>query len=210
MRSPDQRAQRRLELRQLILDAARELCAVEGYAQVSMRKIARRIGYSATTIYLHFTDKADLFDALCAEAFSKLHQRLEAISEPDPLSALRRGLRVYIEFGLEHPQHYTIAFLAPPPASGSPQGPAHRLELGRRTYDLLRRTVQACIDGGQFRPVDVASASRFLWAGAHGLIALLISHPGLWGHPEALIDAHVALHLEGLRRRPGEAPETRC
>jgi AcrR family transcriptional regulator len=45
------------QTRTLIMDAARELFVTKGVESVSMREIAKRIGYSATTIYLHFSDR---------------------------------------------------------------------------------------------------------------------------------------------------------
>jgi AcrR family transcriptional regulator len=57
-----QRREREQEqLRRKIFDAASELFAQEGYQNVSMRKIAERIEYSPTTIYLYFKDKNELF-----------------------------------------------------------------------------------------------------------------------------------------------------
>ena len=46
----------RQQLRTLIMEAARELFVVRGVGAVTMREIAKRIGYSATSIYLHFAD----------------------------------------------------------------------------------------------------------------------------------------------------------
>ena len=54
-------------LRQKILAAARELFVDEGYENVSMRKVARKIEYSPTTIYLYFKNKAELLDSICDE-----------------------------------------------------------------------------------------------------------------------------------------------
>ena len=56
MGSNERRERERLELRQLILDAARELFVEEGYDAVTMRRIAEKIEYTPTTIYLHFKD----------------------------------------------------------------------------------------------------------------------------------------------------------
>src|SRR5688572_17792667 len=101
----ERKAREKEELRQEILDAARDLFVEQGYEAVSMRKIAERIEYSPATIYLHFRDKADLFDHLCADTFQRLVERLESMTREhdDPLSGLRAGMRAYIDFGLEHP-----------------------------------------------------------------------------------------------------------
>src|SRR5919199_6408909 len=106
----ERRAREKQELRQEILDAARDLFLREGFENISMRKIAEKIEYSPTTIYLHFQDKADLLDCICEETLGKLQQRLAAIGEltADPLERLKIGLRTYIEFGLEHPNDYRV------------------------------------------------------------------------------------------------------
>ena len=53
----ERRERERQAVRQEILDAARALFIEEGYEKTSMRKIAEKIEYSPTTIYLYFKDK---------------------------------------------------------------------------------------------------------------------------------------------------------
>ena len=72
MGTKERRAREKEQLRQQILLAARELFVNEGYENVSMRKIANKIEYSPTTIYLHFKDKADLLDSVCKETLLNL------------------------------------------------------------------------------------------------------------------------------------------
>src|ERR1700689_3029099 len=55
-----------------ILDAARDLFVAEGYANVSIRKIAERIEYSPAAIYVYFRSKDDIFFALAEEGFRLL------------------------------------------------------------------------------------------------------------------------------------------
>jgi len=57
----ERREREKTETREIILDAARELFLAEGYEGVSMRKVAEKIEYSPTAIYIHFKDKDDLF-----------------------------------------------------------------------------------------------------------------------------------------------------
>jgi len=69
MGSKQRREREKEALRQDILDAARELFVEEGYDNVSMRRVAEKIEYSPTTIYLYFEDKASLLYAICEETF---------------------------------------------------------------------------------------------------------------------------------------------
>ena len=83
-----------MSLRGEILDAARRMFAEEGNEQVSMRRLAERIEYSPTTIYLYFEDKDDLFRAVCDETFGKLVRRLERHRrqhEADPVAGCAPG-----------------------------------------------------------------------------------------------------------------------
>ena len=86
----ERRAREKEQLRQQILSAARELFVNEGYEKVSMRKIANKIEYSPTTIYLHFKDKADLLDFVCQETLLNLLNTLEELKSDINDPRLRR------------------------------------------------------------------------------------------------------------------------
>ncbi len=89
----ERRAREKEDLKQEILDAARDLFIRDGYESVSMRKIADRIEYSPTTIYLYFRDKSELFDCLSEQAFGKLLEKLQSIGGQEsngPMDRLRK------------------------------------------------------------------------------------------------------------------------
>ena len=88
----ERRAREKEQLRQQILFAARELFVNEGYENISMRKIASKIEYSPTTIYLYFKDKADLLDSVCKETLLNLLNTLEQLKKDntDPVKTLRK------------------------------------------------------------------------------------------------------------------------
>ncbi|HWJ54839.1 MAG TPA: helix-turn-helix domain-containing protein, partial [Vicinamibacterales bacterium] len=98
MGSSERRARAKVALRQQILDAARELFVRDGFDAVSMRRIAARIEYSPTAIYLHFPDKQSILTALCDETFEKLSMRLAThfARNTDPMTRLRDGLQLYV------------------------------------------------------------------------------------------------------------------
>ncbi len=185
-------------LRQEILDAARELFAREGVESVSIRKIADRIDCAPGTLYLHFNDKAEILTTLCDETFAKLNQRIQAIKDDrgDLLAALRRGLRAYIEFGLQNPNHYLVTFVLAGRAQPQPA------ESDMCCFDNLRGIVRKCIDAGLFRLDDVEEAAQVLWSGIHGLTTLLITRPGFpFIEQTRLVDRLVDVLVEGVRRR---------
>ena len=116
MGTKERRAREKEQLRRQILSAARELFVNEGYENVSMRKIANKIEYSPTTIYLYFKDKADLLDSACQQTLLDLLNTLELLNrdKSDPVETLRKSGKAYVEFGLKYPQDYKLTFVVRP------------------------------------------------------------------------------------------------
>jgi AcrR family transcriptional regulator len=198
----ERRAREKLELRQEILSAARDLFIREGFENVSMRKIAEMIEYSPTTIYLHFEDKADLLDCVCEETLQKLESHLAGIDDitSDPLERVRLGLRAYIEFGLEHPNDYRVAFLL----EFKPFAEADRCvrchTMGQKTFDHMRNRVGECMRVGIFAQKEIEAISQALWAAIHGLTSLLILHPNFpWVDRDTLIDTLIGTVIDGMK-----------
>jgi AcrR family transcriptional regulator len=174
----ERRARHKTSLRRQILDAAREMFARDGYAAVSMRKLAERIEYSPTAIYLHFEDKDDLFRAVCDETFAGLVKRLAKQRRElaaDPLACLTAGLHEYIAFGLKHPEHYIVTFMQPM-RGDSPAGFAG--SPGDEAFGFLRRAVADCVAARVIRPAPVEETAQVLWMSVHGLVSLLVAKPG--------------------------------
>jgi len=182
------------------MDAAREMFVREGYANVSMRKIADKIGYSATTIYLYFNDKNDLLHQICEQTFALLAQNINAIYHlsDTPLEKLRSGLREYIHFGLKHPSQYEIVFITPLPVET--EG-GFEDSNGRIAFDTLRRVISDCIEANLLKNNDVELISQTLWAGIHGVTSLLIQHQGFpFVERERLIDSLIETLIAGIKK----------
>jgi AcrR family transcriptional regulator len=195
----ERRAREKASIREEILDAARTLFVKEGYENVSIRKIADKIEYAPGTIYLYFRDKAEILDRICEETFSRLAEKIHAINtDPsNPLDGLKRGLRTYIQFGVDNPNHYIVTFIQ---AKQIPR--EEQPKAGERCFDNLRAAVSRCIEAGQLNCEDVEEVSQALWAGAHGVTALLVtctSFPFI--EQNRLIDRVVEILIEGIRRR---------
>jgi AcrR family transcriptional regulator len=196
----ERRAREKKELRQEILDAAREMFVRDGFENVSMRKIAEKIEYSPTTIYLYFQDKADLLDCLCEETFTRLVKKQNVLDQSiaDPLERLRKSLRSYVEFGLKHPNHYKVTFMMPPPLD-EPRRGVRSGELGKKAFAHLRNTLSLCVEHRLLVIHDVETTAQTMWAAVHGLTSLLIAHPKFeWVDRNRLIDTMVDMVTVGL------------
>lgn len=175
----ERREREKSETRDKILDAARELFVTEGYDGVSMRRVAEKIEYSPTAIYVHFSDKEELFRELCRQDFARLQEVMQSPEMPaDPVERLREIGRSYIEFGVRFPNHYVFLFMTPhPPHEPDEEDREIMGNPEKDAYAFLRWAVQQAIDAGSFREEirDAELVSQTLWASAHGVISLNIA-----------------------------------
>ncbi len=187
------------DLRQEILDAAREMFVTEGYANVSMRKLAEKIGYSPTTIYLYFKDKSDLLHQICEESFAQLAKNISSIQQlsANSMDKLKMGMREYINFGLKHPSHYEVIFIMPikSPVEGNYEG-----SQGKVAFETLRSSVSDCVKDKLLKNKDIDLISQTLWAGIHGVTSLLITHCDFpFVEKERLIDNVIETLISGIK-----------
>ncbi len=168
----------RQQLRTLIMDAARELFVSRGVEAVTMREIAKRIGYSATSIYLHFADKEALIRAICDTDFLALADALKNnLAITDPVERMLAFGRGYAQFALNYPNHYRMMFMTEHP----PCDPAHSCiqqnNAEQDAYFQLKTVINEVFLAGKFKSdlKDPDLIAQTVWAGMHGVCALQIS-----------------------------------
>ncbi len=186
-------------LRQEITSAARDLFVREGYANVSMRKIANKTGYSPTAIYLHFRDKGDLLHQICEQTFADLARNIMAIHvlSDGPLEKLRSGMREYVHFGLKHQSEYELVFITPLREDVKGE---YASSNGKIAFDTMTSVVSECVSANLLKSNDVTLISQTLWAGIHGVTALLISHKDFPFVDRAeLIDSTIDTLIAGIK-----------
>jgi len=200
----ERRAREKEGIREEILEAARSLFVKDGYENVSIRRIAEKIEYSPGTIYLYFRDKAEILQHISDETFGRLERKLSAINRDtagDPLDRLRRGLRVYVQFGLDNPDHYIITFMIATREKEA-SDTAFCATGGGKCFQELVKGVITAMEAGQIEPGDVAEISQALWAGVHGVTSLLITACGFpFVEQNRLIDRIVDTLVRGIEKR---------
>ena len=169
----------RQRLRTLIIDAARELFVARGVDAVTMREIAKRIGYSATSIYLHFADKEALLRAICDTDFLALAISLKNVMLiANPVDRLHALGRSYAAFALTHPNHYRLMFMTErTPCDDTEQSSLQRNSAEQDAYYQLKTVVNDVHVAGYFRAdlKDADLIAQTIWACMHGLCSLQIS-----------------------------------
>ena len=182
-------------LRQEILAKAARLLAKTGDEEaVSIRAVAEAVGVTPPSIYLHFADKDELIRAVCEDTFQALDDFVEARVAPitDPLERLAERGRAYIEFGVEHPEHYRVLFMGK-----ARQTREEALEVSGFAH--LLENVTQCIDAGQIAPADPLVVATGLWAVVHGVTSMAVAVPCPVDR-DVLVEHLVAVQARGLAR----------
>ena len=168
----------REKLRTSILDAARTLFVERGIEAVSMREIAKKINYSATTLYNHFADKEALLQAVCDEDFLALASGMREVMQlPDLITRIQALCNGYALFALHHPNHYRLMFMTPRTPCNLDITKIQPGNTEQDAYAQLKLVVKEAFDACLFKPdiTDFELIAQTLWASTHGVCSLEIA-----------------------------------
>jgi AcrR family transcriptional regulator len=157
------------EMRIRILDAAHDLLNGEGRDAVTTRALTSALHIQAPTIYRIFGDKQGLLDQVALHGFSAhLSTWTGWTPGTDPINSLRQGWDMHIDWGLLHPQVYSIAYGEPRTGTSSPAADA---------IDAILRTQieEAAKEGLLAVPVD--DAVNMIRATGVGVVFTLLAMP---------------------------------
>jgi AcrR family transcriptional regulator len=155
--------------REEILAAARAIGIKEGWKAVTIRSVARELGYASPLLYEHFQDKEELLTQIAMEALRQLEAQLTERLPADRQAALVTMAERYWTFMLEHAQLYRLV-------NGMDGVPVDKSAVGQAAQSLCKVVAEAV------RPVMAEGASESelqaladeLWALLHGMAALYL------------------------------------
>ena len=122
-----------------IVAAAREILEDEGLEELTMRRIAERLGIRAPSLYKHFPDKASLEAAVISDGFEEQAAVFERAVEgsAEPLADIAAAYRL---FARAHPHLYRLMTdqelrrdLLAPGSRSAPAALSTRPRAGTRT-----------------------------------------------------------------------------
>ncbi|CAD6514983.1 hypothetical protein LMG28727_01056 [Paraburkholderia kirstenboschensis] len=206
-------------LRERILGAARHIVMREGFAALSMRKIAEAIEYSPAALYLHFVSRDEIARALCAEGYAQLLETFEPLAGiADPAERLKAMGRAYVAFGVAHRETYRLIFMEDPSYTGAALGAKTAAAApGPSAVGRAQTGIQAVQPGTEDDPgaaalqfmisalnelkaagrlaasVDARVWADAFWATLHGIVALHLTCPVF---PSAPLDTVVGIALD--------------
>ncbi len=185
------------DLRRALVDAATELAAAGGADGVALREAARQVGVSPSAAYRHFPSREGLLAQVGSEARESLARRmLAAIEEASAVESAAPAIdrfrstgRAYIEFALDEPGLFEVAFRPCPPDVYVPDDPS--------PYVLLSDALDALQAAGLLA-IPRSGAEAFAWIAVHGAAVLLGERLLPATERETIIDGTLDMVSHGL------------
>lgn len=202
----DRKALRRKEL----TEAAFVVFARDGFAQASIDAVAKEANAAKGTVYVYFKSKEELFEAVVHERLTPVIETLESVGldfEGPAASILERQVRFAYEKIVSGDLRLILRMIV----ADGPRFPEickfYHENVLRRATAAIQRTIRYGVERGEFRDVPSDLLPQVLMGPS------LLS--AIWKmlfddlHPIDLDDfyaSHVDLVLNGLLRRPDDAP----
>ncbi len=157
-------------LREQIVAAALSLVQEQGLDAITMRSLARQLGYSPASLYMHFRGKEELLREVAAQTVHSLLERIEDSSKrEDPAAGLRAFAQQILDFARESWALDRLVFDETP---GAPFGSQEEALRGR-ILETLAGLVSRSIDAGVVRATDPKVATALAWGELRGLARLM-------------------------------------
>lgn len=206
----------REQQRDMTIAAAELILVREGYAGLSMRKVAEAIGYTVGQLYLIFQNQDELLAVINERTTDAIYGELQNAAEAQrsPGERLRALAAAYVEFAQRHPHRFRMLFEHQLPEAMQPRPSAD--QRIRRLFELVETALAPLLPGAT--PVRLRQVAATLWSGVHGIAALAVSGKFKWAgdsHSPRYCDQLVDTYLAGLaaqaparaaprrRKRPG-------
>jgi len=191
------------EIRENIIQIARELFVNEGYENTSMRKIAAQAGFAPTKIYYYFENKKQILKHFWRDISADMWAFSRPSSEllvGEPLNIIRHMMRKNIEYWIDNPQNYHLLV----ETQDSKSDPGENIDLynssGSKEYiDALKSAVQRCMQAGTFRQDDVLFVCQLITVSTYGVYGAFYSLSNIaWVNKERMITDSIENTLRGL------------
>jgi AcrR family transcriptional regulator len=151
-----------------IIDVSRAIIEDEGVDQLTIRRIAETMNRTQPAVYLHFSSKDAILEAVVTDGFTALAERLKRATRAGKTS-LTAIVNAYVRFGLERPRLYHVMFVGPP-AIAFAAGTATPIPA----HEAFNLVASAVAESGVI-PKKTQTVTEVVWAGMHGLVALSIT-----------------------------------
>lgn len=157
-----------IESKKKILTAAVKVFSSHGYANASIREIAKASGFSIGGVYLYFKNKEELYLSLIKERISEKNLRIETILKSGELPA--KTLSALIEMHLDYAMKNKELILIHIKEHGFTFGSDIRKEYFQSQINTIADIIKEGIKKDEFRNCDVHETAKLIMGAVRGIV----------------------------------------
>jgi AcrR family transcriptional regulator len=171
------KARHREEVRALMLAASREIVLAEGIDALTIRRVAKAIGYCGGSIYSYFDSREAIAMELVHEGFDRLREFMaRAMHVVDPVERLTAIGAAYLAFAEQEPASFRLIFMNQAKLSDELMHEAHERH-GKHIYDFLVGVIRQLLESRNVSSVDPEEIAQLCWCTIHGVASLRLTMP---------------------------------
>lgn len=190
----ERQRQKSEKVRQTIIDTALQLALEQGFESLSIRKITKRLGYSAGSVYYYFKDKDEIIEAIHKEADMYIINIVKDIF--DIKKGFEYNLRSVffkiMDFSLLEPEKYNLIVF---------DKYLKRKESIELWVGMLEQSIQSSISSGELRELDCRVTAYNVWSSFWGLIVIINTNKSMSrSDAEKLFNNHLEIIMNGIKK----------
>jgi len=190
-------------IKKAIIDVAKDIVENDGFENLSIRKIAKQVGYSPGSIYQYFSNKDHIVEMMISESYSELikilkkdYKKFDSVAEE-----IEFRYKKYIEFALDNSNYFKIIMLS---ENKNILSKTSVLKEGstknKGALLFLRHFLEKGIDNSEFKINDIELVTQSFWISVYGLIMRLIIEDNIKNSQiEKLINNHLKFLLNSIK-----------
>lgn len=195
----ERRERVRQATRQGILDGARRIAQEEGWAGLTIRKVADSIEYSPSIVYEYFASKDEILLALMQEGFRELTAALKRAHDTtaEPRERLLRLGTAYMQFARANRDLYQVMH----GLAGVSIDRAAREQAVQDVCMMAQAALEEWARADEIELNDPFGDTEILWSLLHGLTSLTIIDriDGDEQRSQQLLERSLGLMLDGWK-----------
>lgn len=187
-----------------ILKAAEEIIEQDGLGALSIRRLAKKIGYSPAAIYQYYESKSQIVSAVIEEGYKNIIKSLlsENSNFQSAEAEIRYKLRNYIKSALENKDYYQAVMLSNEKnilqftAVMNPE-----LRKNKSALQFLIDLIEKGQKQNEFSDSKAENTAKTIWAATFGLIIRMIIEEIDEQQQNEFIEGHFQLLFKGIRKQ---------
>ncbi len=185
------------DLRELILETAKNLFSQKGYHGLAMRQISESLGVAKSALYYHFKDKEQLFLAILESYLDEMESALDRIQAQSIPGSQR--VRLLVEYILRQPpeQRSVIRLASQEMVQLSESARQSFHQVYRKKFiDKIKAILESGMESGEFMRLDPEIAT---WALLGIMYPYFYSgYAAMPSVPDETIQQILTIYLDGI------------